>query len=409
MPKPIVIIGTLDTKGHEVDHLRSLVRARGQRTIVVDPGILGVPAVEADVSREEVARAGGADLAALRAGGDKGRAIATMIGGTREIVRRLYTAGQVGGVLAVGGGQGTAIGTAAMQALPIGVPKVMVSTIASGQNVFEPYVGTSDVTLMHSVADILGVNTITRKVFANAAAAVTAMAEAAAEETASRRTVVGATMLGLTTPCVLRAKVLLEGAGYELVAFHPNGTGGRSMERLVDEGIIDGVLDISTQELVGLVAGGLFDAGPERLSAAGRRGIPQVVAPGGTDYVVLGPVDRLTAGQRARPLIVHNPNITLVRTSRDEMAAVGRLMARRLNEARGPAAVVVPCGGFSYSDRPGHAFYDPTGDEMLVHALEDTLHPRIEVIKVDAHVNDPAFAAVAVRTLRALMEGPGLD
>jgi uncharacterized protein (UPF0261 family) len=234
------------------------------------------------------------------------------------------------------------------------------------------------------------------------------MARAAAEETGAPGTVIGATMLGLTTPCVLRAKELLEEAGYELVAFHPNGTGGRSMERLVEEGVIDGVLDISTQELagrVGRVAGGLFDAGPERLSAAGRRGIPQVVAPGGTDYVVLGPLDDLTGEQRARPLIVHNPNITLVRTSRDEMVAVGRLMARQLNGARGPAAVVVPLGGFSYSDRPGHAFYDPMGDALLVDALEQALDPRIEVFKIDAHVNDTEFAAAAVGVLRSLMEG----
>jgi uncharacterized protein (UPF0261 family) len=243
MSKPIAIIGTLDTKGHEVAYLRDLVRAHGHRTWIIDPGVLGQPAVEADFSRQAVARAGGGDLPTLIANADKGQAMRIMIEGTRAIVARLYAEGKLGGVLAVGGGQGTAIGTAAMQALPIGVPKVMVSTMASGQNRFEPYVGTSDVTLMHSVADIVGINAVTRKVFANAAAAVAAMAEAGdlpssleqAQDVEGDRTLLGATMLGLTTPCVLQAKELLEGCGYELVAFHANGTGGRSMERLIEE------------------------------------------------------------------------------------------------------------------------------------------------------------------------------
>jgi uncharacterized protein (UPF0261 family) len=407
MTKRIALIGTLDTKGREVGYLRDLLAARGHRAWVIDPGVLGEPAIQADFSREEVARAGGAELADLVVRGDKGQAIATMLEGTRQIVTRLYAKGRLAGVLAVGGGQGTAIGTAAMQALPLGLPKVMVSTMASGRNIFEPYVGTSDVTLMHSVADIVGVNTVTRKVFANAAAAVAAMAEAAAAEAGREteaRPVIGATMLGLTTPCVLRARELLADWGYELVAFHPNGTGGRAMERLVDEGTIQGVLDVSLQELTGRVCGGLFDAGPDRLTAAGRRGLPQVVAPGGTDYIVLGPLDSLSEAQRARPLIVHNPNITLIRTAAQEMAAIGRWMARQLNEARGPVVVMVPLGGFSYSDRPGEAFYDPEADAALVEALEADLAPGIELLRSDAHVNDPAFAQALATRMRDLME-----
>ncbi len=404
MLKPIAVIGTLDTKGHEVAWIRDLIEARGHETWVLDPGLLGQPAIEADFPRQVVARAGGADLADLVAAGDKGQAIQTMIDGTRAIVIQLFAEGKLGGVIAVGGGQGTAIGTTAMQALPIGVPKVMVSTIASGQNVFEPYVGTADVTLMHSVADILGNNAVTRKVFANAAAAVTAMVEAGEADESNDKTVLGTTMLGLTTPCVLHAKGILESWGYELVAFHPNGTGGRSMERLIEEGLIRGVLDISTQELVGHVCRGLFDAGPDRLKAAGRQGIPQVVAPGGTDYVVLGPLSSLSQEQRHRPLIVHNPNITLIRTTKGEMAQIGRLMAQRLNEARGPAAVLIPEGGFSYSDRPGHAFHDPEADRALVDALEAELSPKIRLHRVDAHINDESFAESAARTMRELME-----
>jgi uncharacterized protein (UPF0261 family) len=403
MPKPIAIIGTLDTKGHEVAFIRDQIQARGHQTWVIDPGVLGQPAIEADWSREEVARAGGRELAGLIDAGDKGQAIQTMIDGTRQIVVRLYAEGKLGGVIAVGGGQGTAIGTTAMQALPLGVPKVMVSTMVSGQNLFEPYVGTTDVTLMHSVADILGINVVTRKVFTNAAAAVAAMTEASESVEEGNREVLGATMLGLTTPCVLRARELLEAQGYELVAFHPNGTGGRSMERLIDEGLIQGVLDISTQELAGHVCQGLFDAGPDRMKAAGRRGLPQVVAPGGTDYIVLGPLTSLTAKQRSRPLIVHNPNITLIRTAREEMADIGRLMARRLNEARGPVAVLIPMGGYSYSDRPGHAFYDPAANDALVEALQGNLATGVELAKIEAHINDPVFAEAVANKMRGLM------
>ena len=405
MSKPIAVIGTLDTKGHEVAYIRDLIEARGHETWIVDPGLLGEPAIDADFPRQIVALAGGSELSDLISAGDKGRAIQAMIDGTRAIAVQLYAEGKLGGVIAVGGGQGTAIGTTAMKALPIGVPKVMVSTMASGQNVFEPYVGTSDVTLMHSVADILGINAVTRKVFANAAAAVTAMAEASEEDEGHDKTVLGTTMLGLTTPCVLHAKEFLEAWGYELVAFHPNGTGGRSMERLIDEGLIQGVMDISTQELAGHVCQGLFDAGPERMVAAGRRGIPQVVAPGGTDYIVLGPLVSLNEEQRDRSLIVHNPNITLIRTSKGEMAEIGRMMARRLNAARGPAAVLIPLEGFSFSDRAGHAFYDPEADAALVDTLEAELASRVQLLKLKAHVNDAAFARAVADKMRELMEG----
>lgn len=403
MKKSIAIIGTLDTKGQEVAYLRELIQAHGHNSLVIDPGVLDKPAIQADIPRETVAQTGGAELADLIASGDKGYAIRTMIEGTRSVTLSLYANGKISGVIALGGGQGTAIGTAAMQALPLGVPKLMVSTLASGGNIFEPYVGTSDMTLMHSVADISGVNTITRRVFANAAAAITGMVEASTEVMENKQTVIGTTMLGLTTPCVLRARAALENAGYEVVTFHPNGTGGRCLERLVEDGLIKGVLDLSLQEITGYICHGLFDAGAERLSAAGRLALPQVVAPGGADYIVLGPLDSLSKEQRNRPIITHNPNITLVRTSKDEMQLVGRMIASRLNASHGAVAVLVPMGGFSFSDRPGHAFFDPQADQALVDALENDLNSRIELIKVDAHINDPYFAEAAADKMLAYM------
>lgn len=407
MTRAIAIIGTLDTKGEEVAYLRDLIVSRGHPVLVIDAGVLGQPTITADISREAVAKAGGGDLRQLIAAGDKGRAIQTMITGSRETLLRLYAEGRLAGAIALGGGQGTAIGTAAMQALPIGFPKLMVSTIASGANTFEPYVGTTDMTLMHSVADIAGINAITRRILSNAAAAITGMADAGDPPDTGHRAIIGATMLGLTTPCVLQARAHLEGWGYEVITFHPNGTGGRCLERLMAEGLIRGAFDVSLQEITGYVCHGLFDAGADRLMAAARLGLPQVIAPGGTDYIVLGALASLSQEQRNRPRVIHNPNITLVRTSKDEMERIGQIIASRLNAARGRVCVLIPTEGFSASNRPGQAFYDPQADQALVDALENNLDSRVELIKVSAHINDPAFSEIAARKMHALMEQAG--
>jgi uncharacterized protein (UPF0261 family) len=253
--------------------------------------------------------------------------------------------------------------------------------------------------LMHSIADIAGVNTLTRQIFTNAAAAITGMIETSAQVLPDRRPIIGTTMLGLTTPCVLAARARLEAWSYEVVTFHPNGTGGRCLERLVAEGLVKGVLDLSLQEITGHIC----HAGADRLKAAGRLGMPQVVAPGGTDYIVLGPLSALSDEQRRRPRIIHNPNITLVRTTKEEMKLVGETMASRLNAAEGRVAVLIPTGGFSYSDRPGHALYDPVADEALIQALEHGLESRVDLLKIDAHINDPAFAEAAASKMHALM------
>ncbi|MGE5603007.1 MAG: Tm-1-like ATP-binding domain-containing protein, partial [Nitrososphaerales archaeon] len=391
----------------EVAYLSRLIRVRGSQTIIIDTGILDGPLVEPDVMREEVALAGGRSLAELIAAGNKGQAIATMIAGSRAILSRLCAEGRVVAAIGVGGGQGTAIGAAAMQVLPLGLPKLMVSTIASGQNRFGPYVDTTDMCLMHSVADIAGINLVTRQIFANAAAAITAMAEVAAVPARGTRPAIGATMLGLTTACVTGAREHLERQGYEVVTFHPNGAGGRCMERLLDEGLLQAALDVSLQELTGYICHGLFDAGEDRLVAAGRRGLPQVVVPGGTDYIVSGPAESLPPELKRRPYIVHNPNITLVRTTADEMARVGRLLAERINAANGAAAVLVPTRGLSEANRPGQALYDPDADAALFEALQTGLSARVEFQTIAAHINDAAFARAAAEKMHELIEVNG--
>jgi uncharacterized protein (UPF0261 family) len=404
MTGAIAILGTLDTKGLEVAYLSRLIRARGAETIIIDTGILDGPLVEPDVSREEVARAGGHNLADLVAAGNKGEAIATMIAGSRAILSQMCAEGRVTAAIGVGGGQGTAIGAAAMQVLPLGLPKLMVSTIASGQNRFGPYVDTTDMCLMHSVADIAGINLVTRQIFANAAAAIAGMAEVAATPTRGLRPAIGATMLGLTTACVTGARQILEEQGYEVVTFHPNGAGGRCMERLLDEGLLQAAFDVSLQELTGYVCHGLFDAGEDRLVAAGRRGLPQLIVPGGTDYIVSGPARSLPPELQARPYVVHNPNITLVRTTADEMAQVGRLLVQRINAGTGLTTVLVPSRGLSESNRPGQALYDPDADAELVRELATGLSSHVEFQVIDAHINDAAFAKIAAEKMQELIE-----
>lgn len=401
----VLILGTLDTKGEAIAYVRRCVEERGLHPVVVDLGILGDPIGAADVTRQDVAVAGGEALESLAARGDKARAIETMTVGARRVVAQAYAEGRIAGALAVGGGQGAAMGTAALQTLPFGVPKLTVTTVASGRSVFEPYVGTSDMTLMHSVVDILGVDAISARILANAAGAICGMVDARSLPMPPKRALVGASMLGLTTEGVMAVRARLVAAGIDVVPFHANGTGGRCLEEFVTRGMLAGVLDISLQEIVGYLAHGLFDSGPDRLKAAGRVGVPQVVVPGGTDYLVLGPLASLTPEQRARPVVVHNPNITLVRTTVDEMSQVGRIVAERVNAATGPVAVVVPLGGFSQADRVGNAFFDRAADMALVEALRSDLRSDVRMLEVDAHVNDPDFARTVGDTMQELMQG----
>jgi uncharacterized protein (UPF0261 family) len=393
----VVLVGTLDTKGHEYDYVRERLRAHGVDTLLVDAGVLGEPQAKPDVTREEVARAAGADVHALAAAGDRGAAVETMSRGAAEIVTRLHGEGRLDGLLALGGSGGTAVATEAMRALPVGIPKLMVSTMASGDT--RPYVGASDVTMTYSVVDISGINAVSARILANAAAAMAGMAEADPPVAAGKRPLVGATMFGVTTPSVTTARERLEELGYEVLVFHATGTGGQSMEALMRSGFITASLDITTTELADDLVGGVLSAGPDRLEAAGELGIPQVVSLGALDMVNFGPLDTVPPEFRGRNLYKHNPTVTLMRTTPTECAELGRRIARKLNAATGPVTLFIPLEGVSLIATEGQVFRDPEADQALFDALRETLDPGVDVRELDTDVNDPAFARAMADTL----------
>ena len=397
----VLLAGTLDTKGAEYAYVRDRIRQRGIDVLVMDLGVLGEPAFPPDVTAAAVAGAGGADLAALRAAGDRGPAIEAMLRGASILVPKLHAEGRIDGVLGLGGGGGTAMITAAMRTLPVGVPKLMVSTLASGNTA--QYVDVTDITLMPSVVDIAGLNPLSRRILANAAAAITGMVEQAPIETAAAgapaRPLLAATMFGVTTPCVTAARQQLEAAGYDVLVFHATGTGGRAMERLVDSGYLAGVLDVTTTEWCDEVVGGVLTAGPDRHGAAARAGVPQVVSVGALDMVNFHGIDSVPEAFRSRTLYRHTPSVTLMRTTADECREIARRMAAQLNRATAPVTVVLPLGGVSMIDAPGKPFHDPEADRALFAALRAALGPHVRVVEVDSHVNDPAFADVLVREM----------
>jgi uncharacterized protein (UPF0261 family) len=388
----VVLVGTLDTKGIEYAYVRERLRELGVDTVLVDAGILGSPQTEPDISREEVAAAGGADVAALAAAGDRGAAIAAMTVGLTAIVRGLHDTGRLDAILGLGGSGGSALIAAAMRALPIGVPKLLVSTVAAGDT--RPYAGTVDLTLMPSVVDIAGINPISERILGNAAAAAAGMARAHAafQPRAAGRPVIGATMFGVTTPCLTVARAHLEELGYDVLVFHATGAGGEAMERLMRDGFITGVLDVTTTELADELAGGVFPAGPERLEVAGALGLPQVVSLGALDMVNFGPPESVPPHYRERRLYQHNPAITLMRTTPEECAELGRRLARKLNRARGPVTLFIPRGGVSAIATPGQVFHDAAADAALLDAIREEIGPNVAVREIDTDINDPGFA-----------------
>jgi uncharacterized protein (UPF0261 family) len=396
----VVLLGTLDTKGAEYAFLADRLRSLGLDVVVVDAGVLGPPSFEADVTREEVAAAAGADAYALAEAGDRGAAVTAMAQGAEAIVQRLHAEGRLDAILALGGSGGTALATQAMRALPVGVPKLMVSTMASGDT--RPYVGAVDVTMMYSVVDVAGLNAISERILANAAAAIAGMAGVALPEREGEKPLIGATMFGVTTPCVTAARERLEELGYEVLVFHATGTGGQSMEALARDGFLVGVLDVTTTELADDLVGGVLSAGPDRLEAAGEVGLPQVVSLGALDMVNFGPLDTVPSEFRERNLYVHNPTVTLMRTTPDECRELGRRIGAKLSAAKGPVTLYIPLRGVSMISTEGGPFHDASADRALVEGLHETLADHVEVHEVDTDVNDRAFAVAMADRLHEL-------
>lgn len=401
----VVLIGTLDTKGAEFDFIRRRVKQHGVEAILVDAGILGAPQAKPTITREAVARAAGAEVAALAAAGDRGAAVMTMARGAAEIAKRLYAEKKLDGIMGMGGSGNSSIAAAAMRELPVGVPKLIVSTLASGDT--RPYVGANDVTMMYSVVDIAGINRVSERILSNAAAAIAGMATTYAKRkrAAKSKPLIGATMFGVTTPCVNAARTWLEERGYEVLVFHATGTGGQSMEALVKGGFLAGVLDITTTELADELVGGVLSAGPERLEAAGKLGVPQVVSLGALDMVNFGPLDTVPEKFHRRNLYQHNATVTLMRTTPEECAELGRMIARKLNMAVGPTAVFIPLKGVSMIATEGKPFYDPEADAALIRELKANLRADIPVREMDTDINDPQFAQAMARELDRMIAG----
>jgi uncharacterized protein (UPF0261 family) len=403
MVAPVIgILGTLDTKGEEFAFLRSRLEAAGARTLTIDAGVVGPPFFEPEIRREEVAAAAGQNFHELLAERDRGRSVGVMAQGAAVLVRRLYDEGRIAGLISLGGSAGTTIGTTAMRALPVGFPKLMVSTLVSGDT--RPYVGTKDITMMYSVVDIAGLNRLSRRILSNAAAGIVGMTGADPGNAAEVKPLIAATMFGVTTPCVTEARRILEESGFEVIVFHATGTGGRAMEDLIADGLVSGVLDLTITELADELAGGVMSAGPHRLEAAGEKGIPQVVCPGAIDMVNFGPLDSVPAKFRERRFHVHNPTVTLMRTTAEECAALGRITAEKINRARGPVTFLMPLRGVSAIDVPGHPFHSAEADTSYLAALRSNLKPQVRLVEVDANINDPQFARAAADILCEMMK-----
>ncbi|HEV7214459.1 MAG TPA: Tm-1-like ATP-binding domain-containing protein [Chloroflexota bacterium] len=400
MAKIVVVIAALDTKGEEAKLIRDTLAAQGVQPLVVDVGVLGVQTIPSDVSRAEVAAAGGGNLDQLVAGRDKALAMEVMPRGAALVAARLYSEGRLDGIIGLGGSAGTAIATSAMRALPVGVPKLVVSTVAAGDT--RAYIGTKDVTMMYSVVDIAGINRLSARILSNAAAGIAGMVKAE-PPTLAERPLLAASMFGNTTPCVDRARENMEAAGYEVLVFHATGAGGQTMESLIADGYVDGVLDLTTTEWADELAGGVFSAGPGRLDAAARAGIPQVIAPGCLDMVNFGAPETVPERYRQRKFYRWNPNVTLMRTTPKENAQLGQIIAEKANAAKAAIAIMLPLGGVSQLDSAGGDFWWPEADAALFAALKAHVRPGIPVIEMPENINDPAFADRAAGLLLAMV------
>ena len=405
MSKTICMIGAFDTKGPEYDFLRQQIEQRGHRVLTVNTGVLGTTdRFKVDVEADEAAEAGGGDLAALRTSKDRGDAMKVMSAGAPVIARRLYDADKFDGIIGMGGSGGSTGGTAAMRALPVGVPKVCVSTVASSDT--SAYVGVKDVTLVPSIVDVAGVNRISRIIFSRAAGAICGMVETEVPTDTAERPVITASMFGNTTECVDACREALEARGYEVLVFHATGTGGRTMESLIDEGLVDACLDITTTEWADTVCGGVFGAGEDRLSAAGRAGVPHLIVPGCVDMANFGGPDTVPQKYKdaGRLFYEWNPSVTLMRTNVEENQRMGKAFAAKANAAKGPVAFLIPLKGVSILDGDGERFCDREADQAMFDAIKADLRSDITVVELDANINDAEFSAKAVEMMLELLQ-----
>lgn len=400
----VAVIGTLDTKGPEVAYIRQLFEREGHSCIVIDSGILGVPGAPADISREDVAVAAGTDLLSVQKSGSRGHAVEIMARGLAVIVQDLYAAGKIRGVFGIGGAEGGLMAAHAAQQLPLGAPKLVVSPSASGKREFGPFVGTSDMMIMHSVIDILGLNYVSKTVFESAVAAMIGMlrfARPIATDSVSR---VGITMLGQTTPGVMAMTPLLESAGFEPIIYHANGIGGPAMDNLIDQGILSGVIEYTISEFANSVRGGIHETDENRGRAAVLNGLPLVLVPGAGDFFNQGAVEDLDPALKKRQHYRHNPVATLVRLNEGESRALGEMLCQRIADHTAPVTIMIPRGGLSLIGVEGEAIHNPASDEALFQSILDNAPEDVNVIEFPHHVNDPRFAEAVAREFIRLCE-----
>ena len=400
MSKQIVIVGALDTKGQEFSFVKDLIEQAGVQTLVVDFGVMDTPTLTPDISREEVAQAGRGDLNHLRSGNRKDEAMQTMAAGMAVVVRRLYNEGKLDGIIGMGGSGGTSIATTGMRTLPVGVPKVMVSTVGGGD--VSAYAESKDITFIPSIVDVAGINSISRRIYANAAGAIAGMVNTEAPA-GPEKPLLTASMFGNTTTAVDHARGLLEAQGYEVLVFHATGVGGKTMESLIADGYIAGSLDMTTTELADYVCNGIFSAGEDRCLAASKAGVPAVIVPGCVDMANFGGLETVPEAYRDRNLYAWNPNVTLLRTNEAENAKIGQMIAAAANAATGPVAVLLPLKGVSMLDSEGERFWDPAADAACFEAIKQNLRPGIPVIEVDHNINDPEFSGKAAELLLEML------
>jgi len=403
MSKTIAIIATLDTKGEEVSYLKKQIESKGKNTFIIDSATRSTSStVKADITSEMMAKAAGSSIEVVQEKG-RGEAIEIMVKGIIKVLKEQYALGKFDAIMSIGGLDGTLLASAGMKELPLGVPKFIITPVAQGTQTFGTFVGTSDMIIMHSVIDILGINGISRKIFDNAVGAILGMVDVEETPEEEKKNIIATTMYGNTPPAVMLAKKLLEDMGYEVVVFHPNGTGGKAMEEIMEQGLFTAVLDMTTHEITDQLFDGVHAGRPDRLEAGCKVGLPQIIVPGCVDFILKGPMDTLSEEHKARKTYYFNPEVTLVKASHEEMETVAKVMAEKLNMATGPTILLIPLGGFSMYCHEGEPLYDPEGDQVFIQTIKTLLDPKIKVVELDAHINDPIFARTAVSLLTEMI------